>query len=533
MNINIKRQSLLLRALWEQHGQVLPWVAFMMVLMLGMSAFVLDVGHAYFCQQQLQAATDAAALAGAQSLKTSSPTAVVTDYSAVAGNLNTYASLPGASITPGYPKYACLGTAYTQAVCVTTTDASGNTITANAIQVAEQANVPTFFAQIFKINVMSVTAVATAAIVGSRPAPTNIAVILDTTASMTTVDTNCTVNGTSAERIVCAENGVSVLLQNLSPCNIALGCGTVTNGVSQYPLDQVAIFTFPNITQGTVNQDYDCSSGTNPSIPVYSFPTVGASSYAGGYLSGSSTATYQVTPFLSDFKSTDSGTTLVTSSDDVLAVGSGMVGSTACPGMSAPGGDGTYYAGVIYAAQGALTAQSATEVAANANLIPINIIIMLTDGQANASSSKMSGTTVGGTTVNYNNPWPSGGGATSSITNYPSALDQCQQAVAAANYAKSLNTQIYAIAYGAESTGCTTDSTGPQPNITPCNVMSEIASPNTSKTTYFYSDNNQSGGNNGCTSPGSPITDISAIFGAISNDLLTVRLMPGTVWPSS
>jgi hypothetical protein len=207
--------------------------------------------------------------------------------------------------------------------------------------------------------------------------------------------------------------------------------------------------------------------------------------------------------------------------------------------MQAPGGDGTYYAGVIYAAQAALTAQASTEIAADANLNPINIMIILTDGEANASSNKIAGTAANGTATSTTSTWPNGGGATSSITNYPSAFDQCQQAVAAANYAKSQGTLIYSIAYGSESSGCTTDTTGPQPNITPCQVMSQMASPNvynssgTLTRSFFYSDYKQSGSSSTCVSTGTSVADINGIFGAISNDLLTVRLLPESVWPAS
>jgi hypothetical protein len=523
------RKSLLSRALEEPQGQVLPWVALMMGLFLGFGAFVLDVGHAYFCYHQLQAATDAAALAGAQSLHTPSPNSIVDAFSALSGGNNAYSSLTlngsnSVSMVPGYPKYACLGSNITQASCVGPEDA-------NAIQVAEQAIVPTFFARIFGINQMTLSATSTAAIVGARNEPTNIAVVLDTTASMKTVDTNCTVNGASAERIACAENGVSILLQDLSPCNTAIGCGTVSNGVAAHALDSVAIFTFPNVTTGTTNDDYNCS-GANPTVPVYSFPTVGSTTYNP---TGSSTATYQITPFLSDYRSSDAASAgLVTSSDLVLTTGSGKKSGSSCPGMAAPGSDGTYYAGVIYAAQAALTAQAASQVAANSNVVPVNIMIILSDGEANASSSKMATTTTGGVTVNTSNPWPSGGGATSYATNYPSHLDQCQQAVAAANYAKQVGgTQVYTIAYGSESSGCTTDSTGPQANITPCQVMSEMASTNTTKTTYFYSDYNQSGSSSTCVSPGAAVADISGIFQAIATNMLTVRLLPQSVWPSS
>jgi Flp pilus assembly protein TadG len=520
----------------EQHGQVLPWVAFMMILFLGMGAFVLDIGHAFFCYRELQGAVDAAALAGAQNLKAASPAAVVAQYDAESGGYNTNSNLSinganSVSMVSGYPKYACLQPPTTQAACQ-------GPEAANAIQVKEQAVVPTFFARVFGISQMTVSAVATSAIVGAKNQPNNIAIILDTTASMKSVDSNCTSSGGSASRIVCAEQGVSVLLQNLSPCNTALGCGTVSpQGAAQYPLDSVAIFTFPNVTADTASNDYNCS-GSNPSIPVYSLPTISSSTYAPGTANG--TATYQVTPFMSDYKSGDSGTSLDTASDLSMAVGAGISSSgSSCAGMQAPGGDGTYYAGVIYAAQAALTAQAATETAADPSLIPVNIMIILTDGEANASSSKIAAKTAGGTAIATSNSWPTGGGATSSVTNYPSPFDQCQQAVAAANYAKSQGTQIYSIAYGSESSGCTTDSSGPQPNITPCQVMAQMASPNvvnssgTTTKAYFYSDYQQSGSPSTCVSTGTTVTNMNDIFKVIGTNFLTVRLLPETVWPAT
>ena len=508
------------RALKQQDGQVLPWVAFMMMLFLGMSAFVVDVGHAYYCYQELQAATDAAALAGAQQLLNSTAVSVANSYGAQSGNYNTNPNLEvsganSVSIVPGYPKMVCLNTVKTLGVpCLAPNDA-------NAIIVKEQAVVPTFFAQAFGIKTMTVSTTSTAAMASARAAPTNIAIILDTTASMTTVDSNC-----GAERITCAENGVQTLLEDLFPCNQVLGCGTVTNGVATNPLDQIALFTFPNVTVGTASKDYDCSGSTNPTIPVYSFPSIPASTGSSYSPSGSSTATYEILPFESDYKSSDAVAALNTASALATAAGGGKSGSTTCPGMAAPGGDGTYYAGSIYAAQAALNAQAAAEVAANSKLDPVNIIIILSDGEANADSSKMASTTVSGTTVNYNNPWPSGGGATSSITNYPSQLDQCQQAVAAANYAKGQGTQVFTIAYGSESSGCTTDTSGPQSSITPCQVMSQMASTNTATTNYFYSDYNQSGSSSTCKSPGTSVTAISDIFAAIAQNFLLARLIP-------
>jgi Flp pilus assembly protein TadG len=525
-------QSIFLRALKNQRGQVLPWVAFMMLVLLGIGAFALDIGHAFYCYRELQAATDAAALAGAQSLNSASPTAIATSFSAVAGGSNTNGNLPGVSMVPNYPKYACIS-GITQAACVGPEDA-------NAIQVKEQAIIPTFFAKVLGINQMTLSATSTAAIVGAKNQITNIAIVLDTTASMQTVDSNCSPTGGSAERVVCAEQGVQVLLQDLSPCSTALGCGTVTNGVATNALDQVAIFTFPNVTSGTASNDYNCS-GANPSIPAYSLPLYNATTYPPN-ASGvpASTASYQITPFLSDYKSGDTGTTLVTGSDLSMATGAGTSSGSPCAGMQAPGGDGTYYAGVIYAAQAALTAQAATELAANSNANPQNIMIILTDGEANAKASKMATTDASGNPIGTANTFPAGGGATSYLTNYPSTYNQCQQAVAAANYAKAQSTLVYTIAYGSESSGCTTDTSGPQAGITPCMVMSEMASPNTTdpatgapEKVFFFSDYNESGSGSSCVSPGSSVTNINSIFQQIAGGLLTVRLVPETVWPAS
>jgi hypothetical protein len=503
----MQRKSLIARTLEEQDGQVLPWVAFMMILLIGIGAFVLDTGHAYVCYHELQAATDAAALAGAQQLRNSTAISVATSYSAISGNLNTDQNIPNVSMVPGYPALKCLSTIKAMGMACT---APNN---ANAIQVKEQAMIPTFFAGIFGIRQMSLSTTATAAVAGAKARLYNVAVVIDTTSSMNTFDSNC-----GATRIACAENGVQVLLQNLSPCSLALGCGSVSNGVSPNALDSVSIFTFPPVTNGTASKDYNCSSD-NPTIVSYTLPTIGATSYAP---SGSGTGTYQITGFLSDYKSTDASSTLYGSSEVSTAVGAGSQSGSSCPGMAAPGGDGTYYAGVIYAAQASLAAAAAAEVAANSTANPLNIMVILTDGEANASSSKFDSTEANGTPLATKNTFPGGGGAASSLTNYPSPFDQCEQAVAAANYAKSQGAIVYTVAYGSESSGCTTDTTGPQAYITPCQVMSEMAS----GPSYFYSDYNQSGSSSTCVSGGTSVSEMNDIFTAISADFLLARLIP-------
>jgi hypothetical protein len=490
-----------LRLVREQNGQVLPWIALMSTILLGFAGLVLDLGRGYIGYRLLQSATDAAAMAGAQNLKSSGATTTAKNFSALTGSLNAQSNFfTSVTMLPGYPKFECLSTIRNMGVaCIAPNNAPTG---ANAVQVIEQATIPTFFSEVFGIGQMTLTANSTAAVVGARATPMNIAIVIDTTESMNTVDTNC-----GNTRIVCALNGVQVMLGGLSPCSPAAGTCTVTSGVAAGALDQVSIFTFPNVTTGTVANDSNCS-GTNPTIVPYELPSYNATTYAP---SGNNFGTYQVTSFLSDYRTSDTASLLNTVSGLSMVLGAGVKSGINCAGMKAPGGDGTYYAAVIYAAQAALTQQYTAEGGANAYPIPQNIMIVLSDGEANAKASKMD--------TSSNAAWNTGG-------TYPSALDQCQQAVEAAAYAKGQGTTIYSIGYGSESSGCTTDSTNMTPineaNITPCQVMSQMAS----GPTYFYSDYNQSGSSSTCESTGTSVTALNDIFTAITDDLLLVRLIP-------
>ncbi len=80
---------------------------------------------------------------------------------------------------------------------------------------------PTFFAKIFGINTINVTATASASASGALPIPYHIMMVLDSTSSMgTTNDTGCLssspVTTYTAEQ--CAQYGVQALLGGLAPC---------------------------------------------------------------------------------------------------------------------------------------------------------------------------------------------------------------------------------------------------------------------------------------------------------------------------
>ena len=488
-----------------------------MVGMLGFAALAIDVGRAMYTQRELQATTDAAALAAARAMPTAASTSAITgtggvvaQYSSATGGLNVRSSLPSVTVSS---TLECLNSLKAQGIPCT------GKVPYNAVQVTQSLTLNTFFGAVIGKSTIAINAISTASTRGGSPRPSNVVVIMDTTLSMNFPDTNCVVNNAVQTEMQCALNGFQVLLQNLSPCgNYQTACASGTPN----PFDQVSLFTFPNLTPGTASIDANCTtpipntsqysySGTTgitvppnvtwPGVPTattYATPTPGASSY-----SGSSESTYQVTGFLSDYRLSNATTALNSSSHLVKAAGA----VTGCGSMlpsNYDGAFGTYYAGAIYAAQSALVEQQA--------LYPTseNVIILLSDGNATAPA----GTNFGETVISNAN----GSGV------YPSYLGQCGQAIVAAQTATAAGTLVYAVAYGAEPTGCLSDvEAGSYPNISPCDTMASIAS----APQYFYSDYQQSGSNSLCVSS-QPVVALNDIFQAIAADLTEARLIPNT-----
>jgi hypothetical protein len=137
------------------------------------------------------------------------------------------------------------------------------------------------------------------------------------------------------------------------------------------------------------------------------------------------------------------------------------------------------------------------------------------------------------------------GGLGAVVGKYPDFMDECQQSIAAAQYATAAGTRVYAVAYGSESKGCS--STGesksddyndvslvlpmsnPTPNVTfslaqltPCVTMENIAS----SLEWFYSDWEVSGGSSTCQGTANSMTSLDDIFAAIKASLSQARLLP-------
>jgi hypothetical protein len=464
--MKLKSNSSLRTAFSRERGQVLPWMALMLMFFMGIAAFVVDIGRAVIAYHMLQASTDAAAMAGVAVMPTATSTTQVTNeatlYSAVPGNKNANALLlPNASMVSGYPKVYCSTTVQTRydIPCNTALGGSG----ANAIVVEETATIHTLFAGIIGIPTMTVNAASTAAMKGAQNAAYNIAVVLDTTASMASSDGSKNCSGT---KIQCAEDGVQTLLNNLTPCT------STSTSTSCTGFDSVSIFTYPNIQANTVNDDISCNPANPTNLP-YSTPAPGGTWTNTDWTSTS--PTYQITSYLSDWtQNNQKGGSFNNSSG--LTVAAGAATGSGCPGagMQAEGGEGTYYAGAIYAALSSLAARQA------ANPGSQNALIILSDGDANATSGHMTATN---------------GQTLTTTGTYPSLLDQCHQAITAAQTARTmtdaqgnLDTTVYTIAYGASnsaSSSCSTDKTGGEA-ISACDTLQQMASTSSD----FFSDAN-------------------------------------------
>lgn len=530
----------LLRSRRHERGQVIIWLVMVwVVFFVLMGAVVADLGVVYCAYRQLQASTDAAALAGGAMMPTSTA-AVVTStaqqYSSYAAGYNVYHDM-----TVTTPPTIALGCSSTEAalpwgvICV---DPSNS----NVLTVTQTATVPLNFLNFFSAQLnghpsMPITATSEAVMKGAPGPPYNVAIIVDTTQSMNSGTNSC---GASYTPIQCARQGLQLLLTELQPCIPGVvPCGSTS------PIDLVSLFVFPawsgsaggSPSGGTVatawsggtahGELYDEALGGGPD----NFPAAPGSETV---TVGGTPITYQITLFSNDYQLYD-GAGLNPASHIVLAAGYPYPSNNGH--LSAPGGAGTYYAGVIYAAQNALAYQKSLNPLSN------NVMIILTDGDAPGSTGGVS-SACGDMTSPYNvyytttNP-PSGCATPNNTTsfnspNFMSATDECQEAIQAAWDATNQGTQVYTIGFASEASGCSSDTINlglssnvypagvPWP-LTPCDTIEYMAS----DPTHWYSDSASQCSANGPTPQ--PAHTLATIIPSITNSISVARLItPGT-----
>jgi Flp pilus assembly protein TadG len=234
-----------------ERGQVLLVVTLALVALLGVAAFAIDVGYAYYAKRQLQSATDAAALAGAQDLPTAA-TAIATATSYAAAN--TPGNLTGLTFT------------YTTKCTATSIIATGcvSSVNPNELVVTGSASTNTWFAKLFGIAHFGVSTHANACSPCSST-PVDIVIAIDRTGSM------CTPTGShgSCTDLNNAKDGVQTMLGILNP-----------------PSAQVGMVAFPPVQTTTTDV---CSSPYNSldnGFDGYDSPTR-------GYVTDTITANYK------------------------------------------------------------------------------------------------------------------------------------------------------------------------------------------------------------------------------------------------
>ncbi len=530
------------KALHDQRGQVLPWLAMGFVGMLGMGGLSVDVGRAYVVHAQLQNYANAAVLAAAGLVyNTSSTTNATTEantYSGSTGDDNATTTLGTVTTTV---RTLCLNSLQPAGASCPSTNPPPN-----AVRVVEKTTVPTYFMNMLGVHSLLVAASATASMQG-QVQPWNVAIILDASGSMSTVDSNC---GTNVTEFQCALNGIQGMLGSTNPCKA--GATSCTNAAANF---HVALFAFPAVSTGTVSYENACSSYQTPAFQIYTLPLTTATSYSpieyqepnpAPHSSGNVnfTGTYEVTPintgdgdangFVSDYYDPTQSNGLSTSSSIVKAITKCMkpisqAGSGTGGLNGASSGGITYYASILYAAQQALTAEKALNTGTN------NAIIFLSDGQANVVAATNDFAISPFTAV----PSTAGLNTLTGTGYYPDSNDECQQAIIAAQAATTAGTQVYSVAYGSEQTGCYSGSgntdhysliaTGKVApftlaQLTPCVTMENIAS----SLNNFYSDYNQSGSGSTCQDASHTVTSLADIFLSIASSFTQPRLIPNS-----
>lgn len=436
---------LLRTAIRDRRGVSALMVAMAIVVLVGFAGLVIDLGHAFAVQRSLQASADSAALAGAQDItccaqSSNQVIATAVSYSAVSGGRNASRGLT-VTMPNGYPTLKCFQS--------TGIPCNGPTL-ANGIVVQQQTTVPLWFAPILGFRSLLVTVTATAGASGGQAKPLDVMLVLDTTQSMNNADSSCSIR--NATRLVCALAGVRTILTTLAPS-----------------ADRIGLMVFPGLTNSSQTQyEYDCSTRPAPTIARYSASPV-----------------YQIVPLGSDYRSSNTATSLNSSSHLALA----SQGVSTCPqGLSAVGGVGTFFADAISAAQAALVSDGRADTQ--------KVIILLSDGDANAPAGNV----------------PTG-----------KSRNQCHQAIAAAQAAAAAGTWVYSIAYGASTANtpgsCNTD----VPPISACATMEQIAS----DPTKFYSDGQNA--RNACQSNAQSVSELVSVFQTLSYSLLPPRLLPSSV----
>ncbi len=297
-----------------------------------------DVGRTYVAKRSLDSHTQAAAMAGAYKLQTT------TDSATVTAAVNTWTSAnpaSGVTVTASTPTTTCVTATSNLPACGTSNP--------NAVSVTQTATVSTYFLKVVGRSSFTVSSTATAAKAGGDNKAMNVMFVIDATGSMDTSDSNCTVPGVSGSpsRFQCALYSIQSVLKTMPTS-----------------LDSVGLMVFPGLASQYSPASGCTSSGQPSTVPYYT-----------------ATIKYRIGTTL-DATYNDGAQNLNTSSPIVRAVGKYASVGKVNPCIKVVGGQGSHAAEVISAAQTALGTPPANTQ---------NVIIFLSDGDVASTLTNLNG----------------------------------------------------------------------------------------------------------------------------------------------
>ena len=256
----------LLKFLRNQRGQssVVLAVSVLVTTILGGAS--IEAGHVYYSYERLVASTNAAAVAAGQAMpdigSSSSPAAGTayynlyrysSDTSSTPTGLNANTLLTGATISATFACSSSVSSSLNVACQSPTSGSCGSGLTTcNVLKVTQTATVNLWFGGLVGVRTFNLTAVSYAAMRGGSDTPYNIAVVMDTTNSMTGTAPSGDGCGSGATQIKCAVTGLKTMLQLMDPCPLNQICP----GNASY-VDGVSLFVFPAV-QITTSTNYSC-----------------------------------------------------------------------------------------------------------------------------------------------------------------------------------------------------------------------------------------------------------------------------------
>ncbi len=226
----------------QEGGQVIAFFAVGLVAVLGVAAFVVDVGRFYLANRQLQASSDAVATALANQLP--DVRAGTTTLAAVEANAATYGA--DSSQKNKGTDLTSLSLTFTPK-CLTVNGSVPAWCTPskpNAVQVKQSATVNTVFGKVVGISSAGISATSTAKMGGGKPFPAHVMIVVDRTGSMST---SCSAGGT---KLTCAKNGVDAFLSGMDPTYDKVGLAVLP------PASNSGACAQPKTSDGAPN-DYD------------------------------------------------------------------------------------------------------------------------------------------------------------------------------------------------------------------------------------------------------------------------------------